>query len=78
MKKETKLGLSAKKWDDFGSWYSEVVVEGELISYYDVSGPPQCSHPSSPPVLTATERLPCSAHHGIMVILQLYMRACIL
>jgi prolyl-tRNA synthetase len=37
-RKETKLGLSAKKGEDFGSWYSEVVVESEMISYYDVSG----------------------------------------
>ena len=37
-KKETKLGLSAKKAVDFGEWYSQVVVESEMISYYDVSG----------------------------------------
>jgi hypothetical protein len=37
-KKETKLGLSAKKATDFGEWYSQVVVESEMISYYDVSG----------------------------------------
>ena len=37
-KKETKLGLSAKKASDFGDWYSQVVVESEMISYYDVSG----------------------------------------
>ena len=36
--KETKLGLSAKKASDFGEWYSQVVVESEMISYYDVSG----------------------------------------
>lgn len=34
----TKLGLSAKKDEDFGEWYSQVVVESEMISYYDVSG----------------------------------------
>ena len=34
----TKLGLHAKKEEDFGEWYSQVVVESELISYYDVSG----------------------------------------
>lgn len=38
MKKETKLGLSTKKSDNFGDWYSELVVASELISYYDVSG----------------------------------------
>jgi prolyl-tRNA synthetase len=36
--KETKLGLSAKKNEDFAKWYSEIVVASELISYYDVSG----------------------------------------
>eukprot|EP00243_Klebsormidium_subtile_P004078 TRINITY_DN17852_c0_g1_i1.p1 TRINITY_DN17852_c0_g1~~TRINITY_DN17852_c0_g1_i1.p1 ORF type:complete len:553 (-),score=225.92 TRINITY_DN17852_c0_g1_i1:234-1892(-) len=38
MKKETGLGLSTKKSDDFGEWYSEVVTKGEMIEYYDVSG----------------------------------------
>lgn len=37
-KKETKLGLSTSKAEDFGAWYSEVVIESEMISYYDVSG----------------------------------------
>jgi len=32
------LGLSAKREDDFGAWYSQVVVEGDLIDYYDISG----------------------------------------
>lgn len=36
----TKLGLHAKKDEDFGEWYSQVVVESEMISYYDVSGTP--------------------------------------
>lgn len=36
--KETKLGLTAKKDGDFSEWYSQVVVESEMISYYDVSG----------------------------------------
>ena len=30
--------MTAKKADDFGAWYQEIVVEAELISYYDVSG----------------------------------------
>jgi prolyl-tRNA synthetase len=34
----TQLGLTAKKEGDFGEWYSQVVVESEMISYYDVSG----------------------------------------
>jgi len=37
-KKETLLGLHTKRADDFGKWYSEVVVEGEMIEYYDISG----------------------------------------
>ncbi|KAH9618676.1 hypothetical protein KSS87_022236 [Heliosperma pusillum] len=38
VKKETGLGLSFKKDDNFGEWYSEVVVSGEMIEYYDISG----------------------------------------
>jgi len=38
VKKETQLGLSTKKGEDFPKWYSELVVSSELISYYDVSG----------------------------------------
>lgn len=38
VKKETGLGLSYKKDENFGEWYSEVVVNGELIEYYDISG----------------------------------------
>lgn len=38
IKKETKLGLKAKKSDNFGDWYSQVVVESGMIEYYDVSG----------------------------------------
>ncbi len=37
-KKQTQLGLSNSKTDNFGDWYSELVVSSELISYYDVSG----------------------------------------
>ena len=44
-KKETKLGLSATKASDFGEWYSQVVVESEMISYYDVSGAASVSSP---------------------------------
>ena len=49
-KKETKLGLSVKKAEDFGAWYSEVVVESEMISYYDVSGADSLTpvHPEAP------------------------------
>ena len=38
----TKLGLSAKKEEDFGEWYSQVCIESEMISYYDVSGENGC------------------------------------
>lgn len=37
-KKETLLGLHTKREDDFGKWYSQVVTNGELIEYYDISG----------------------------------------
>ncbi|KAI5349034.1 PREDICTED: proline--tRNA ligase [Prunus dulcis] len=38
VKKETGLGLSKKKDENFGEWYSEVVVHSEMIEYYDISG----------------------------------------
>ncbi|XP_020523238.1 proline--tRNA ligase, cytoplasmic isoform X3 [Amborella trichopoda] len=38
VKKETGLGLSHKKDENFGEWYAEVVVKSEMIEYYDVSG----------------------------------------
>ncbi|KAJ6798553.1 proline--tRNA ligase, cytoplasmic isoform X1 [Iris pallida] len=38
VKKETGLGLTYKKDENFGEWYSEVVVSGEMIEYYDISG----------------------------------------
>ena len=37
-KKVTKLGLQVSKDEDFGEWYSELVVKAELISYYEISG----------------------------------------
>lgn len=37
-KKQTKLGIEAKKEEDFASWYTEVITRGEMIEYYDVSG----------------------------------------
>ncbi|KAK2661478.1 hypothetical protein Ddye_000052 [Dipteronia dyeriana] len=36
--KETRLGISHKKDEDFGKWYSEVLVNSEMIEYYDISG----------------------------------------
>ncbi|KAG0497256.1 hypothetical protein HPP92_001947 [Vanilla planifolia] len=38
VKKETGLGLAYAKNESFGEWYSEVVVNGEMIEYYDISG----------------------------------------
>ncbi|CAN1236387.1 Proline--tRNA ligase, cytoplasmic [Linum grandiflorum] len=38
VKKESGLGLSFKKDENFGEWYSEVVVHGDMIEYYDISG----------------------------------------
>lgn len=38
VKKETGLGLTHKKDENFGEWYSEVVVNAEMIEYYDISG----------------------------------------
>ncbi|XP_010693974.2 proline--tRNA ligase, cytoplasmic isoform X1 [Beta vulgaris subsp. vulgaris] len=38
VKKETGLGLTYKKAENFGEWYSEVVVNAEMIEYYDISG----------------------------------------
>ncbi|CAH1186812.1 unnamed protein product [Phyllotreta striolata] len=38
VKKQTRLGLEAKKEENFSDWYSQVITKGELIEYYDVSG----------------------------------------
>ncbi|RZB49179.1 Proline--tRNA ligase, cytoplasmic isoform C [Glycine soja] len=38
VKKETGLGLTHRKAENFGEWYSEVVVNAEMIEYYDISG----------------------------------------
>uniref|UniRef100_A0A6P7FFN4 Bifunctional glutamate/proline--tRNA ligase n=1 Tax=Diabrotica virgifera virgifera TaxID=50390 RepID=A0A6P7FFN4_DIAVI len=37
-KKQTRLGLEAKKEEQLSDWYSQVITKGELIEYYDVSG----------------------------------------
>ena len=38
-KKVTKLGLEVQKVsENLGEWYSQVLVKGEMIEYYDVSG----------------------------------------
>ncbi|CAM9130129.1 unnamed protein product [Scytosiphon promiscuus] len=38
MKKETLLKVTASKFDDFPTWYREVITLSEMIDYYDISG----------------------------------------
>lgn len=38
LKKQTRLGMEAKKEENLSDWYSQVIVKGEMIEYYDVSG----------------------------------------
>lgn len=38
VKKVTRLGIEARKEENLPDWYSQVIVKGELIEYYDVSG----------------------------------------
>ena len=33
-----RLGLEAKKEENFPDWYSQVITKAEMIEYYDVSG----------------------------------------
>ncbi|XP_029416324.1 bifunctional glutamate/proline--tRNA ligase isoform X2 [Nannospalax galili] len=37
-KKQTRLGLEAKKEENLAEWYSQVITKSEMIEYYDVSG----------------------------------------
>uniref|UniRef100_A0A3Q1MSP0 Bifunctional glutamate/proline--tRNA ligase n=1 Tax=Bos taurus TaxID=9913 RepID=A0A3Q1MSP0_BOVIN len=37
-KKQTRLGLEARKEDSLADWYSQVITKSEMIEYYDVSG----------------------------------------
>lgn len=37
-KKQTRLGLEAKKEENLSDWYSQIITKSELIEYYDVSG----------------------------------------
>ena len=50
----TKLGVRFKKDEDFGEWYSQVVVESEMISYYDVSGMHRTEFEREKPTVTFT------------------------
>lgn len=38
VKKETMLGITAKKDEDFALWYTEVITYSEMIDYSDISG----------------------------------------
>ena len=38
VQKETGLGMSAKKEEDFPTWYADVITKSDMIDYYDVSG----------------------------------------
>lgn len=37
-KKQTRLGLEAKKEENLADWYSQVITKAEMIEYYNVSG----------------------------------------
>ncbi|XP_073194962.1 bifunctional glutamate/proline--tRNA ligase isoform X5 [Lepidochelys kempii] len=37
-KKQTRLGLEAKKEENLSDWFSQVITKSEMIEYYDVSG----------------------------------------
>ncbi|XP_078001176.1 bifunctional glutamate/proline--tRNA ligase-like [Glandiceps talaboti] len=37
-KKQTRLGLEAKKEENLSDWYSQIITKSEMIEYYDVSG----------------------------------------
>ncbi|KAK3924680.1 Bifunctional glutamate/proline--tRNA ligase [Frankliniella fusca] len=38
VKKQTRLGMEARKEENLPDWYSQVIQKGEMIEYYDVSG----------------------------------------
>lgn len=38
VKRETQLGLSAKKEEDFANWYTQAITMSEMIDYSDISG----------------------------------------
>ncbi|XP_050737054.1 bifunctional glutamate/proline--tRNA ligase-like [Eriocheir sinensis] len=38
LKKQTRLGLEAKKEENLPDWYSQVITKSEMIEYYNVSG----------------------------------------
>ena len=54
--KRTKLGISAKKAEDFPDWYTQVCTESEMISYYDVSGTQGSQHVTMHTVVPRTKQ----------------------
>ena len=38
LKKETQLGISAKKEENFADWYTQTITLSEMIDYSDISG----------------------------------------
>ena len=60
-KKETKLGLHAKKAEEFGDWYAQVCTESEMITYYEGVSGKSFLHPCFPAhLLKASSRPPIS------------------
>ncbi|KAM7538664.1 hypothetical protein Aperf_G00000051104 [Anoplocephala perfoliata] len=37
-KKQTRLGLEAKKEEDTAEWYTQVIQKSDMLEYYDISG----------------------------------------
>ncbi|XP_074597526.1 glutamyl-prolyl-tRNA synthetase [Brevipalpus obovatus] len=37
-KKQSRLGLEARKDENLADWYTEVITKSEMIEYYDISG----------------------------------------
>lgn len=35
---ETKLKIDCKKEENFGNWYTQVILKADMIDYYDISG----------------------------------------
>ncbi|HLC99305.1 MAG TPA: proline--tRNA ligase, partial [Candidatus Nanoarchaeia archaeon] len=33
-----EIGITAKKEDDYGEWFSQIIIKAELVDYTDVSG----------------------------------------
>jgi prolyl-tRNA synthetase len=55
-------GVTVKKSEDFARWYSQVVLKGELIDYYDISG----CYILRPAAYAVWERIQVSLHCNLM------------